>query len=64
MVKNAVPEEIHEDTPPPDVIALAEERLLARSRKDWLAADALRKRITSLGWTVQDTPDGYNLAKS
>jgi hypothetical protein len=64
MVKNAIPEKIQEDVPPPDVIALAEERLLARSRKDWLAADALRKRIISLGWTVQDTPDGYNLAKS
>ena len=64
MVKNAVPEKIQEDVPPPDVIALAEERLLARRRKDWLAADALRKRLTSLGWTVQDTPDGYNLAKS
>jgi hypothetical protein len=64
MVKNAIPEKIQEEVPPPDVIALAEERLSARSRKDWLTADALRKRLISLGWTVQDTPDGYNLAKS
>jgi hypothetical protein len=64
MVKKAIPEGSKEEVPPLDVITLAEERLLARSRKDWLAADALRLRINALGWTVQDTPDGYNLAKS
>jgi hypothetical protein len=63
-VKNAISERSLDENPPPDVVHLAEERNLARSRKDWLTADTLRKKITSLGWTVQDTPDGYNLAKS
>ena len=64
MVTKAVPEDLPEEAPSPEVVSLAEERLLARNRKDWLTADALRRKITSLGWTVKDTPDGYNLAKS
>ena len=64
MVRSAAPPEKPENTPPPEVVALADERLQARNRKDWVIADSLRKKIGSLGWTVQDTPDGYNLAKS
>jgi hypothetical protein len=64
MVTKSVPEDLPEETPSPEVVSLAEERLLARNRKDWLTADALRRKITSLGWSVKDTPDGYNLAKS
>jgi hypothetical protein len=64
MVTKSVPEDLPEETPSPEVVSLAEERLLARNRKDWLTADALRRKITSLGWTVKDTPDGYDLAKS
>jgi len=64
MVTKAVPEDLPEDSPSPEVVSLAEERLLARNRKDWLTADGLRRKITSFGWTVKDTPDGYDLAKS
>jgi hypothetical protein len=64
MVIKAVPEDLPEEAPSPEVVSLAEERLLARNRKDWLTADALRRKITSLGWTVKDTPDGYDLAKT
>ena len=53
-----------DEVPPPEVVALAEERKQARNRKDWVAADEFRHKISSLGWIVQDTPDGYNLAKA
>jgi hypothetical protein len=43
---------------PDQVLALANERQLARIREDWAAADQLRNKIEALGWQVQDTPDG------
>ena len=46
---------------PPEVLALAEERQAARDRRDWAMADHLRQRITALGWSVLDTPDGSRL---
>jgi hypothetical protein len=64
MVTNAMPVHLPEEAPSPQVVSLADERLLARNRKDWLTADSLRRKISSLGWDIQDTPDGYNLAKS
>jgi len=45
--------------PPPEVQALARQRLLARTRRDYAAADALRKQIAGFGWQVQDTPEGF-----
>jgi hypothetical protein len=63
MVNSAAPVDIPEEAPPPEVVSLAEERQQARIRKDWLAADEFRQRIITLGWKVQDNPDGYNLAK-
>jgi hypothetical protein len=63
MVKRAAPAVLPDEAPPPEVISLAEERQLARGRKDWLAADDFRRKIISLGWTIKDTPDGYDLAK-
>jgi cyanophycinase-like exopeptidase len=53
-----------DDVPPPEVLALAESRQEARARKDWAMADNYRHKITDLGWTVQDTPDGPKLVKS
>jgi GT2 family glycosyltransferase len=44
--------------PPPEVVALAEERAAARAVKDFASADALRDRIHALGWDVTDTPEG------
>jgi hypothetical protein len=63
MVQSAAPANMNEEAPPPEVIALAEERQNARSRKEWQAADEFRRKISSLGWTIQDSPDGYNLVK-
>jgi cysteinyl-tRNA synthetase len=43
---------------PAGVRALAAERAAARGRRDFAAADALRDRIATEGWTVTDAPDG------
>lgn len=48
--------------PPEQVVALAERRRQARAQKDWPESDRLRDEIAQLGWQVQDTPEGYNLA--
>jgi len=37
---------------------LLEQRQLARKRRDFAAADAIRERLSDLGVTVEDTPDG------
>ena len=47
--------------PPPEVLALVEERETARSRSEWATADALRARIAAAGWHISDTPDGPQL---
>ena len=48
---------------PPDLVALAEQRIEARARKDFAEADRLRDEIAAAGWEVRDiaTPPGYRL---
>ncbi len=46
---------------PAEVMKLAEERLKARSGKDWKKADLLREKIKKLGYSIDDTENGYNL---
>jgi cyanophycinase-like exopeptidase len=58
------PASVVEEIPPPEVTALVEARQQARARKDWAAADDYRRQILSLGWTVQDTPEGPKLVKA
>jgi cysteinyl-tRNA synthetase len=48
---------------PSEVIALAEERLLARKNKDWAKSDELRNQISALGYDVKDAKDAYSLIK-
>jgi hypothetical protein len=47
--------------PSADVRSLAELRRRARAARDWADSDRLRDRLASLGWNVQDTPDGQEL---
>jgi cyanophycinase-like exopeptidase len=54
---------LNEPVAPQDVIALLEERQLARDRKDWAAADDLRDQIAVLGWSVKDTSEGPVISK-
>jgi len=63
MCLNAPPL-LDEDRPSDAVIALVEQRVLARANKNWAESDKLRDEIAALGWTVQDSKDGYKLLKS
>jgi hypothetical protein len=62
MVRQAPP--MVADTPSEAVIDLADRRLAARAHKDWAESDRLRGQIAALGWTVQDSKDGYKLVQS
>ena len=48
---------------PEEVQALVAERTAAKKAKDWARADALRARISALGWSVTDTAQGPQLSK-
>ena len=39
-------------------------REAARARRDWAAADELRRKIAERGWTVADLPEGTRVARS
>ena len=43
---------------PPRVASLVKKREDARKAKDWARADEIRKEIESLGFSVEDTPQG------
>ena len=48
---------------PAEVIAIAEQRAVARQNKDWAMSDKLRDELLSLGYIVKDSKDGYSLSK-
>ena len=50
--------------PPPELVELAERRARARAAKDFAEADAIRERIASAGWAVEDAPGGFTLTPS
>jgi len=62
MCLNAPP--LDDNQPSENVIALVEQRVLARAKKNWAESDKLRDEIAALGWTVQDSKDGYELVKN
>ena len=62
MVLNAPP--LMDEKPSEEVVALAEKRIAARANKNWTESDRLRDEITALGWTVQDSKEGYKLVKN
>lgn len=62
MCLNAPP--LDDDQPSERVIALVEQRVLARANKNWAESDKLRDEIAALGWTVQDSKEGYRLVKN
>lgn len=53
-IKESVPEEI---------VAIAEERLIARKNKDWAKSDELRNKLSELGYEIKDGKDCYTLTK-
>ncbi len=44
------------NTLPPEVTAMLEERVAARQAKNWAESDRLRDALKEMGWEVQDTP--------
>lgn len=48
---------------PEEILKLAEGRKVAKSAKNWAEADLLRDKITSLGYSIEDTATGYVLKK-
>ncbi len=54
---------LEQDIIPEEVIALKNERDLARANKDFAKSDELRDKIKDLGYEVLDTPDGTEIKK-
>ena len=49
---------------PPEIIALADAREVARVAKDWAQADALRAEIESRGYALKDTDKGPQIIEN
>ncbi|MDQ3898031.1 MAG: cysteine--tRNA ligase, partial [Actinomycetota bacterium] len=62
-ITNAVGLELRsgQDDVPVEITDLLRQRDEARARRDFPAADALRDRLDTLGWMVEDTPKGSRL---
>lgn len=48
---------------PEEIVKLAEERIFARTQKDWKKSDTIRLHIESLGYDVKDTSEGQKITK-
>jgi cysteinyl-tRNA synthetase len=53
--------DVAEVSAPPEALALLKTREVARSARDWGAADQAREELRALGWEVRDGPDGPEL---
>ena len=49
---------------PAEVMELVNRRAEAKKAKDWPTADALRARITEMGYVVEDTPQGPKVTRA
>ena len=48
---------------PSEIRELAEKREIARKAKDWKIADELRDKITSQGYVLDDTEEGFIISR-
>ena len=48
---------------PAEVQAVAEERWVARTNRDWAKSDELRAKLADMGYAVKDSKTGYELTK-
>ncbi|MCX8033139.1 MAG: cysteine--tRNA ligase [Thermoleophilia bacterium] len=52
-----------EETIPPDIVAMAEERQRCRQARDYARADQLRALILERGYEIRDVPGGFKVVK-
>ena len=52
-----------EEEVPENIKKLLEERQAARQAKNWTESDEIRKKIQTIGWEVEDTPEGQKAKK-
>ena len=52
-----------EEETPAEILELLEKRAEARKTKDWGTSDAIRDKLSELGYAVKDTPQGQQLTK-
>ena len=48
---------------PPEITELAKNRLIAKAKKDFATADALRAKLTAAGWTMKDSKGGPSIVE-
>ena len=58
----AQPSKDEQEQVPEEIRKIADERYEAKKRKDFALADALRAKLSDLGYTVMDTKDGYTIS--
>ena len=63
IVRASVKTDAAEDDIPDEVKALAEQRKEARKAKDFALADALRDKISELGYVIEETRQGTKITK-
>ena len=51
------------ETPPADIVTLADARTTAKAERNWGKADEIRAQIDAAGWNIIDTPNGSKLVK-
>jgi len=49
---------------PQEIMKLVKEREAARKKKDWKKSDELREKIKSLGYSIDDAPEGARVKKA
>ena len=60
---NLLKSEVVADDIPQEVKDMAEARWNAKLNKNWTVADELRNKITTLGYQILDSKDGYTIKK-
>ena len=62
-LSQAAPKESGGEDIPDEIKRIAEERFIARQSKDFKKADELRVKLQSLGYSVKDSKQGYEIVK-
>ncbi len=52
-----------EDEVPADILQMVEDRIQARTDRDFATADRLRDEITAKGWKIEDTAKGHRVVR-